>query len=322
MPKTLNFFLAVLSIAKLNKCRPRSNSRFFITAAATFSSRQYLHHRRPLKQIKQFDMSAFEKFESRGGMPNSVSTVILSSQQRIFCYGDSLTAGTSPPNDELHPYGPYLEHSLRSIIISSDDNREALSRKTKVDPQTPSTPIVRWFGLPGWTAEAMAQSLSTQYGLDAMLRSRNVNLAIILAGTNDLAYEKNSRKILDSILALHEAAHGEGVPTLAIGIPTSGWQSVSEETRVLAQSVNEGLKSWVEDKQQQQRQGKMQRSQQSSKEANNSSKYTSVDYTPFPIQIFERNSGLWSPDGLHFSPSGYKFIGTSLASVVKEILNK
>ena len=31
---------------------------------------------------------------------------------RVFCYGDSLTAGTSPPSYELYPYAVHLEESI------------------------------------------------------------------------------------------------------------------------------------------------------------------------------------------------------------------
>ena len=32
---------------------------------------------------------------------------------RILAFGDSLTAGTSPPSNELYPYAPYLETALK-----------------------------------------------------------------------------------------------------------------------------------------------------------------------------------------------------------------
>mmetsp|Transcript_29757 Transcript_29757/g.70033 ORF Transcript_29757/g.70033 Transcript_29757/m.70033 type:complete len:171 (-) Transcript_29757:12-524(-) len=59
------------------------------------------------------------------------------SPKRVFCFGDSLTAGTSPPGYELHPYAEHLEGALNQL--RGDD--------TAVQ--------VRWKGYPGWTAPAL-----------------------------------------------------------------------------------------------------------------------------------------------------------------------
>ena len=62
-------------------------------------------------------------------MSVSSSSQEASNQRRILCYGDSLTAGTSPPFNELLPYGPYLETELNASIEEEV--------------------VVRWRGLPG-----------------------------------------------------------------------------------------------------------------------------------------------------------------------------
>ena len=46
-----------------------------------------------------------------------------------------------------------------------------------------------------------------------------------------------------------------------------------------------------------------------------------VHYIPFPIETYDPTSGYWSPDGLHFSSEGYKFIGESLAPLIANILD-
>lgn len=132
----------------------------------------------------------------------------LSMQKKVFCYGDSLTAGTSPPLPELHPYGPHLESELKRLVPNL-------------------SPVVRWSGYPGWTATAMADqsTLDGPSGLRTFLRNIDAktgspaSLCIILAGTNDLAYELDAQPVVDAILTLHKACHGEGVPTAAVGIP-------------------------------------------------------------------------------------------------------
>jgi len=64
---------------------------------------------------------------------SQVATISNQRRRRILCYGDSLTAGTSPPFNELFPYGPYLETELNT------------SKEEEV--------VVRWRGLPGWTSQ-------------------------------------------------------------------------------------------------------------------------------------------------------------------------
>ncbi len=206
-------------------------------------------------------------------------------KQKVFCYGDSLTAGTSPPSFETHPYGPHLENALKTTS-NSDDNI-----------------IVRWRGRPGWTSSQMVSDLQGPEGLVSTLHrveettNDKISLVVLLAGTNDLAFETSSETIAKSIVDLHTAAHQEGVHTLALSIPPSGWQKQSTEARNLAQEVNQSLKVYAE---------------------NNVEKMT---FTNFPIQEFDPTSGFWAPDGLHFSPQGYAYIGNQLALPVKNILD-
>ena len=39
-----------------------------------------------------------------------------------------------------------------------------------------------------------------------------------------------------------------------------------------------------------------------------------------PIASWGRGDARWAPDGLHFSPEGYRVLGEELAGVVKERL--
>ena len=217
--------------------------------------------------------------------------------KRVFCYGDSLTAGTSPPTHHLYPYGPYLEEALTK---SSD-----------------SEISVKWKGFPGWTSISLLQDAGFSDMLETAKRDRNkileesnpieeelppFDLVIILAGTNDLAHGYTSDEIFESVTGIHELALQKGCPkTLALGIPPSGWQAHSKDARTLAASVNQKLEAWVAYKQQ-------------------STAATSY-YLPFPIETFDRSSDLWSPDTLHFSEAGYRYLGTELAPTVAEILS-
>eukprot|EP00591_Stephanopyxis_turris_P014292 CAMPEP_0195542704 /NCGR_PEP_ID=MMETSP0794_2-20130614/51739_1 /TAXON_ID=515487 /ORGANISM="Stephanopyxis turris, Strain CCMP 815" /LENGTH=244 /DNA_ID=CAMNT_0040676841 /DNA_START=180 /DNA_END=914 /DNA_ORIENTATION=+ len=220
-------------------------------------------------------------------------------QVRIFCYGDSLTAGTSPPLDNTFPYGVHLESSLVHHFGTSGGNEETLPN---------ITPVVRWKGLPGWTASTMVEYADDEsFGLRASLRrvqNPSVSLAIILAGTNDLGYEISSsggggaKKVCHSVIGLHKIAHEEGVSTMAVSIPPSGWQSASTEGKKIAMDANEMLRSWCTE---------------------NKDKVTFVEF-PFGWNGGGDNDDLWSYDGLHFSPEGYRALGEGLAPFVSDIV--
>lgn len=195
----------------------------------------------------------------------------------IFCFGDSLTVGSSPPEFNLYPYGPHLEQRLRE------------------QHNMPSA-VVRWKGLPGWTSAQMVEEIESESaGLAHIVKKAPpLHLAIILAGTNDLAYDSDN-VIFQHIWKLHTTCHELGVSqTLAIGIPSSGYQQVAPPAMKKAQSVNAMLKA--------------------SCEASQKSHY--VDF-PFG---FDRSSDKWAPDGLHLAAPGYQVLGQSLAEPVKQII--
>lgn len=188
---------------------------------------------------------------------------------------------------ELFPYGPHLESELRRLVPDA-------------------SPIVRWSGYPGWCATTMADpsTLDGSSGLRTFLRTISAktgspaSLSVILAGTNDLAYESDSRPIVDAILALHRASHGEGVPTAAVGIPPSMWQRQSSDAANLAATVNKSLEGWC-----------------SSSEAGGMATFVEC-----PIDVSSVGNELWSSDGLHFSPAGFKALGEGLAPSIAKII--
>lgn len=217
----------------------------------------------------------------------------LASAKRVFCFGDSLTAGTSPPESALFPYGQHLSEAL--------GERSAAAA---------STADVRWRGFPGWTASTLLTDAGLRGFLDRAAAENGgddgaqpppLDLVVVLAGTNDLAYATESGEIFESIRGIHEVARARGCPTIALGIPPSDWQSRSEPARSLAGDVNRRLESWA---------------------ATTTTTKPKTTFVPFPIRDFDRSSGFWSPDGLHFSPRGYRAIGRSLAPIVGDLLWK
>ena len=196
--------------------------------------------------------------------------------QRVFCYGDSLTAGTSPPLDDLYPYAPTLEQALGA-----------------------SNAIVRHRGLPGATAEMMLQYADDeQRGLRSLLKRSQPSLAIILAGTNDLGYNSESTPIVSAVCALHELAHALEIPTLAVGIPPSAYQTMQSEAAELANMVNRELRGWCLDR------------------------TDRCFYVDHPVTSWSRGDARWAPDGLHFSAEGYRATGQGLAPFVAERLSQ
>jgi len=202
----------------------------------------------------------------------------MSPSPRILCYGDSLTAGLSPPLNEMHPYAPYLE--------------QALHQQTSL-----SNAIVRHRGLPGWTSSQMlAEANGDQTGLRSAIQlGAPIDVVIILAGTNDLAYVEQVQPILEAILAMHQLCYDEGVQhTIALGIPSSGYQSVNQPVSLLAESINTEL-------------------------ANFAQREPRATFVPFPF-AFSDGDDKWAPDGLHFTPHGYQVLGSALAPTVESIL--
>lgn len=236
-----------------------------------------------------------------GGGTRGASTITTkTSQIRIFCYGDSLTAGTSPPYFQVYPYAPHLEKAL-------------LTDPAIASAGSPNI-LVRHKGLPGWTSQKMLQNQFSVHGLTTALRnaatlstpsSPPIHVAILLAGTNDLGYA-DAQPILDNIIQLHQVCLTNGVlHTVAVGIPPSAFQFMYPDAAAKAETINRGLTQYCESHKDQ------------------------STYVPFPFPFRSEGnranddvSTQWAPDGLHFSPRGYQTLGESLAPVVNEILRK
>ena len=229
---------------------------------------------------------------------STVMATTTASAMRVICYGDSLTAGTSPPLDTLHPYAPYLERAISTTAPAS---------------------LVRHLGLPGVTATAMLQYVDDeQSGLRSLLKRASPHLALILAGTNDLGYNSESEPIVRALCGLHQVCHDLDVPTVAIGIPPSAYQAQNAAAAELASSVNREMREWCEAR------GDMPTWTRTFcagtvvKSGGGGGAFaTFVDH---PIATWARDDELWAPDGLHFSPEGYQRLGEGLASNVADRL--
>lgn len=223
---------------------------------------------------------------------------------RVFCYGDSLTAGTSPPSYELFPYPVHLERSINDKIIASN-KRFAGMALPKVS--------IRWKGLPGWTANTMLEYANdSNVGLCTTIKkvqNPSLSLVIILAGTNDIGMaassssdsKESSKRVASDIIALHQLVFDSSSPinssiqTLAISVPPSKWQQSSTNAQSMAEDVNNRIRAWCDTTE-------------------------NSHFVKHPIQSWSHNDPRWAPDGLHLSPMGYEEFGKSLSSVVTQIL--
>jgi lysophospholipase L1-like esterase len=200
--------------------------------------------------------------------------------QRIFCYGDSLTAGRLPqPNYETYPYAPYLQAEIQ---------KSGILKKS----------IVNHTGLPGWTASQMLQGIDSDKGLRTKIRKiqdPSLSLVILLAGTNDLGHRREPAEIAQDILDMHKLCHDEGVPhTIAIGVPSSAYQSHYPEAKEKANQVNQAVEQFCDSE-------------------------PKATYVPFPFD-FKQGDEKWASDGLHFSQIGYQVLAENLAPIVEKIL--
>jgi len=224
--------------------------------------------------------SVFPSLNNNGsqGMVQALSST--SCPLRILCFGDSLTAGTSPPHLEEYPYAPHLEKALQSTF----PNRSVM---------------VRQMGFPGWTAKQLLESSTDARGLQSLIRrvqDPTLELVIVLAGTNDLGYNFGAQEIIESVQALHQVCHAEKTRTIAIAVPPSQHQNMNPEFAAKARQVNQGLEEYCQHC------------------APNWSKFVA-----FPFE-WAPNDDRWSPDGLHFSAKGYQVLGESLVPAVKEMI--
>lgn len=97
--------------------------------------------------------------------------------------------------------------------------------------------------------------------------------------------------VSDSVIELHKIAHDEGVPTLAISIPESGFQHKVPDAKAIAIKANEAIEKWCMD---------------------NCDKSSYVEF-PFGWSI---DDSRWSSDGLHLSEEGYFELAKGIAPIV------
>jgi lysophospholipase L1-like esterase len=243
--------------------------------------------------------------------PKPVHVSLLSNIQerpiRIFCYGDSLTAGLAPPARDFFPYADTMQKSLADQA-ATDQKKYSFE--------------VDHAGFPGWTASHLHKQLiseGTNNHVQQKLLLRDpdkseasyYDIMIYLAGTNDLGREVPEKDIVTSVLRVHAWAHNVAkIPfTIALAVPPSEFQRNNPKAAARAATVNQDLQKVIR-----------------RNFPHFSVTTASTLWAPFPIPLgsgsSDTNKEWWATDGLHLSQRGYQRLGEYVGSMIYERLLK
>lgn len=202
---------------------------------------------------------------------------------RILCYGDSLTVGFSTMGGGLLPYGRYLSNELAKKYSAIEVFVFGLSGAQAVEMAV---------GVNGTVTNCARQA---DRGLGSVLEmDRNFDLALIMAGTNDLMRGKTGSFIMEHVQKLHEACHTRGVKTIAVAAPKAPKYERDAEFNRNRDAFAETLADWVKCQ----------------------TMCVSV-FDPATCMSCKEND-LWDKDRLHLDAAGACRLGTELADVVAE----
>jgi len=202
-------------------------------------------------------------------------------RQQILCFGDSLTAGFCSSGMVFHPSGEVLAQHADGLSVSV-------------------------CGYSGRTAEEMLREQNSSSftdcagvghagkGLARVLQDGAPNLALILAGTNDLGQSLScpgvtAEVIMERLKRLHAICHRNGVPTVAFTPPTVEYGPCRQMQRTLAGL----LRDWA-------RREPM-----------------VLDHFDIEELVPRGNaSRFWDPDQIHMSIAGQTNLGSALARLL------
>ena len=181
----------------------------------------------------------------------------------IICIGDSLTEGYVTKNTAR--YYPYST-TLKRILSKKHKNIH-----------------VHNVGLSGKTSHLILQNLKR-------LDLTKYNIAIILAGTNDLLHKTN-RYIMNKLKEIHNYCLTQGISHIyALSLPQIHFDRPLRESKRLI--LNSRLNTWCKST-------------------------TYITYIPFGEKfMYNKHSKIWAHNGYHLSPSGYKHMGEFISKKI------
>jgi len=202
---------------------------------------------------------------------------------RVLCYGDSLTAGFCAHGKVFEPYGQALIEALAASVgtecealVCGHSGHLASEMVTNLDSSKVSDVASR-----------------TGKGLRRILREEQPpELALIMAGTNDLGKSRRPEDIFQDICRLHAECHARGVRTVALAPPAAPFAKPSLPWEVSRCRVKELLAAWAQ-----------------------TCPFVAAFADPSEL-VPPAAAGAWDPDRLHFSPAGSKLLGRRLAPLL------
>lgn len=228
---------------------------------------------------------------------------------RILAFGDSLTEGYTDFGTRFHPYGKIMRTKLAELLPNV---------KVSVDIEGQSGDCVL-SSLDGDFQHRLTTALQTPSG-----EPPKYDLAIVLGGTNDLAYKLEAglvgaEEIFRGLGTLYEQILNAGTSLIAMTVPERAIDTRSSGLAVRARANREHLNRWIVE---------WTRAERRKRRDSGVPKVYTFDLAPlvpFPKDKSEDDETpfdetVWSPDGLHMSASGYDFVGTQLASFIKDIV--
>ena len=200
---------------------------------------------------------------------------------RILCFGDSLTEGWHKNGFQFHPYTIRLSELFKA---NGKENVELVNR--------------------GLSGETVHPEMITR--LPAILNKESpFNFAIILGGTNDLAFLSNAKKVrlFENIKTLHEMAHEKGIKTCALTIPNTSFDMLPTFAEYVnyREEVNTKIREFVSQK----------------------SDMVCLCDLSSKLPMFgvsdEDLSKYWD-DNLHFAPKGYDKMAELIFEAIKDFM--
>ncbi|KAL0938805.1 gdsl-like lipase [Colletotrichum truncatum] len=200
---------------------------------------------------------------------------------RIFCFGDSLTAGYSAYGTVYHPYSialtKKLSNDLSDTQIIATDN-----------------------GMPGDVVSHVAFAKRFESEVFLMCFYADLNLVnqnkydwvVILGGTNDLAYNIPPERTFESLKAVYDSALEKGSKVLALTVPEVHYKSADLDDR--RRKLNSAILS------------------------HKAPNYYAFDLNPrIPYHALpDRDRKKYWDDGVHLTPAGYDWMGGHVAEAL------
>ena len=215
----------------------------------------------------------------------------------ILCFGDSLTKGWDPERDETHPYAAYLaDFTGRKVVKSAGRG---------IIPENIQDRSVVESGYSGEKTGTMVNRMPMA------LKRAHPGLVIILGGTNDIGASPDIHReeIVANLRELHYLAHntsaelGQDVHTIHLTIPPSKYisQEKMKAKNLKRIAINRDMQAFAKE-------------YNANKDRRGNVYVLDMEDIFLPFDAFP---GMWLPDGLHFTPKGYKEIASMLEHLMK-----